>query len=180
MLWCTLRCPRKNDVRFVFITICFVWSSCFIDIFVFIYVYWCPTRFLYQMMFVSFNGNTTGDTRGAGTANPSGSPVFVHPRFLWGSCWSIFSFLWSVLWIIVCLFVLNLLVIFFGIRFMFTKLVLRMSVYSIIRPIVSVAALTWLIRYIFYWNLQFLNNESWSYSSWIYNYLYNQCLSLLK
>jgi hypothetical protein len=96
MLWCTLRCPRKNDVRFVFITICFVWSSCFIDIFVFIYVYWCPIRFLFQMMLVSFNGNTTDDTRGAGTANPSGSPVFVHPRFLWGSCWSIFSFLWSV------------------------------------------------------------------------------------
>jgi hypothetical protein len=33
---------------------------------------------------------------------------------------------------------------------MFTKFVLRKSVYSIIRPIVSVEALTWLIRYIFY------------------------------
>ena len=120
MLWCTLRCPRKNDVRFVFITICFVWNSCFIDIFVLIYVYWCPTRFLYQMMLVSFNGNTTGDTRGAGTANPSGSPVFVHPRFLWGSCWSIFSFLWSVFLIIVCLFVLNLLSIALSVGFRFT------------------------------------------------------------
>jgi len=75
MLWCTLRCPRKNDVRFVFITICFVGSSCFIKIFVFIY--WCPTRFLYQMMFVSFNGNTTGVTSGTGTSNPSGAPQFT-------------------------------------------------------------------------------------------------------
>ena len=31
-------------------------------LFVFIYVYWCPTRFLYQMMFVSFNSNTTSVT----------------------------------------------------------------------------------------------------------------------
>ena len=29
-------------------------------LFVFIYVYWCPTRFQYQMMFVSFYSNTTG------------------------------------------------------------------------------------------------------------------------
>jgi len=30
-------------------------------LFVFIYTYWCPTRLQYQMMFVSFNSNTTGD-----------------------------------------------------------------------------------------------------------------------
>jgi hypothetical protein len=29
---------------------------------------------------------------------------------------------------------------------------------SIIRPVVSASALTWFIRYIYYWNLQFLNN----------------------
>jgi hypothetical protein len=29
---------------------------------------------------------------------------------------------------------------------------------SIIRPVVNSSALTWLIRYIYYWNLQFLNN----------------------
>ena len=29
---------------------------------------------------------------------------------------------------------------------------------GIIRPVVSVSALTWVIRYIYYWNLQFLNN----------------------
>jgi hypothetical protein len=31
-------------------------------LFVFIYLYWCPTRFLYQMMFVLFNSNTPGAT----------------------------------------------------------------------------------------------------------------------
>ena len=31
---------------------------------------------------------------------------------------------------------------------------------SIIRPVVSASALTWFIRYIYYWNLQFLNNVS--------------------
>ena len=30
---------------------------------------------------------------------------------------------------------------------------------GIIRPVASDASLTWLIRYIFYWNLQFLNHE---------------------
>jgi hypothetical protein len=29
---------------------------------------------------------------------------------------------------------------------------------SIIRPVVSASALTWFIRYIYYWKLQFLNN----------------------
>ena len=29
---------------------------------------------------------------------------------------------------------------------------------SVIRPVVSVSSLTWVIRYIYYWNLQFLNN----------------------
>jgi len=29
---------------------------------------------------------------------------------------------------------------------------------GIIRPVVSASALTWFIRYIYYWNLQFLNN----------------------
>jgi hypothetical protein len=32
-----------------------------------IYVYWCPTRFLYHTMFVSLKSNTTGVTREAGT-----------------------------------------------------------------------------------------------------------------
>jgi hypothetical protein len=29
---------------------------------------------------------------------------------------------------------------------------------GIIRPVISASALTWFIRYIYYWNLQFLNN----------------------
>ena len=36
--------------------------------FIFIYVYWYPTRFLCQMMLVSLNSNTTGVTSGAETA----------------------------------------------------------------------------------------------------------------
>jgi hypothetical protein len=43
----------------------------------FIHVYWCPTRFLYQMMFLSFNSNTTGVTFVAGTAYPSRAPGFT-------------------------------------------------------------------------------------------------------
>ena len=63
-------------------------------LFVCIYVYWCPTRFLYQMMFVSFNSNTTGVTCRAGTSNYSGSPAFTT-SFQQDSCNSIFSFLCS-------------------------------------------------------------------------------------
>jgi hypothetical protein len=39
-----------------------------------IYAYWYPTRLPYQMMFVSFNTNASGVTRGAGTANHAGAP----------------------------------------------------------------------------------------------------------
>ena len=39
--------------------------------FVFIYAYLCPTRLPYQMMFVSFNSNTTGVNGVTGTAYPS-------------------------------------------------------------------------------------------------------------
>ena len=63
-------------------------------LFVFIYVYWCPTRFPYQMMFVSFNTNTTGVTCGSET-----SDIFRGTRC---SCCSTFSFLCSALWV-VCL-----------------------------------------------------------------------------
>ena len=55
--------------------------------------YWCPTRFLFQMMFVSFISNTTGVTSGAGTSNPSMSfsPVFSEVGVV-----QIFSFLCGV------------------------------------------------------------------------------------
>jgi len=49
--------------------------------FISIYVYWCPTRFLYHIMFVSFNSNTTGATSWARTTYPSGASDFY-----WGSC----------------------------------------------------------------------------------------------
>ena len=57
---CIRQCERQlekesicNDVRFVFTTICFVDSSFIFMLVVFIFVYWCPTRFPYQIMFVS-------------------------------------------------------------------------------------------------------------------------------
>jgi len=52
-------------------------------LFVFIYVYWYPTRFPCQMMFVSFNSNTMGVTGGAGITNPSRAPESPS-RFLVG------------------------------------------------------------------------------------------------
>lgn len=44
---------------------------------VFIYEWWCPTRFPYQIMFLSFSSNTTNVTSGTGTANPSGAQEFT-------------------------------------------------------------------------------------------------------
>ena len=40
-------------------------------------MYWCPTQFPYQMMFVSFNSDTTSVTCGTGTASPSGELEFI-------------------------------------------------------------------------------------------------------
>jgi hypothetical protein len=36
-----------------------------------------------QMMFVSFNSNTTGVTSGAEAANPSGAPEYFWSNFHW-------------------------------------------------------------------------------------------------
>jgi hypothetical protein len=59
----------------------FVGSSCFIKLFVFIYIYCCTKRFPYQMIMVLFNSNTTGVISGAGTAYPTVTtdftPVFI-------------------------------------------------------------------------------------------------------
>ena len=57
-------------------------------LFVFIYAYWCSTRFPYQMMLVSFIINTMVVTYGAGTVGLSGAPAFT-PGFVWGWCCSI-------------------------------------------------------------------------------------------
>jgi hypothetical protein len=40
------------------------------------YAYWCPTRFPYQMVFVSLSSNTTGVTSEAGTTNTAGASQF--------------------------------------------------------------------------------------------------------
>ena len=48
-------------------------------LFVFIYTYWCPAQFPYQMWFSS---NTTSPPIGVGPANPSGVPEFT-PVFCW-------------------------------------------------------------------------------------------------
>ena len=46
-------------------------------LFVFIYAYWCPTRVLYQMMFVALNSNTTGVTTEPVTAYLYGTSEFI-------------------------------------------------------------------------------------------------------
>jgi hypothetical protein len=67
----------ENDVRFVLTPICFVGVFDSFMLFGFIYVYWCPARFPYQIMFASLNSNTTGVRCGAGTAHPSGTHEFI-------------------------------------------------------------------------------------------------------
>ena len=46
-------------------------------LFPFIYAYWCPTRFPYQMMLMSFNSNTVVGNCSEGAAYPSGSHGFT-------------------------------------------------------------------------------------------------------
>ena len=60
------------------------------------YVYLCPTRFQYHMMFVSFRSSTTGVTSGAETVYRSGASAFTSVFFTFlervgGSCCSIFT-----------------------------------------------------------------------------------------
>ena len=55
LVWCV----RKNDVRFVLTSICFIGSS---YLFV-IQVNWGSEWFPYHMMFLSFNSNTADDNR---------------------------------------------------------------------------------------------------------------------
>jgi len=67
-----------NNVRVVLTAICFVGGSLSIYVICMYSRYWSLTRFLYQMMFVSFNSNTTDVICGAGPANRSGVPEFTH------------------------------------------------------------------------------------------------------
>jgi hypothetical protein len=60
---------------------------------------WCQTRcFPCQMMFVSFNSNTTGVTSGAGTANISGAlefiPGFSGVRVAWSLVFCVEFWIW--------------------------------------------------------------------------------------
>jgi len=48
VVWCPLLFPRKNDVQFISNPIC-LWGLMFYLFYhVFIYVYWCPTRFHFR------------------------------------------------------------------------------------------------------------------------------------
>ena len=65
-----IRPAQQKDVNFMFDLswLPFVlqggWGHFLFMLFTFIYVYWCPTQFPYQMMFVSSNRNTAGVTYG--------------------------------------------------------------------------------------------------------------------
>ena len=62
--------------------------------------------------------NTMGVTSGARTAYPSGAPGFT-PGFQWGSCYSIFSYMY-VLQIVVCPFVIFFLAIVLSVLLPYT------------------------------------------------------------
>ena len=47
-----------------------------------IYMYWCPTRFSCQMMFVSYNSNIMGTTSIAGTVCILLEHLSAHPGFI--------------------------------------------------------------------------------------------------
>ena len=72
-------------------------------LFVFIYIYLCPTRFPYQTTFVSFNSNTTGVTCGTGTDYHSGAPeIFLGFRGL-HVAWSLVFYVMFCRWLFVLL-----------------------------------------------------------------------------
>jgi hypothetical protein len=87
-------------------------------LFVFNEVYWCPIRFQYPMVFVSFNSNTAGVTCGTGSANPpklpslhsvfSGVRVALSLVFCVVFCRSLFVLLSFFFWPLYCLFVFDL------------------------------------------------------------------------
>ena len=80
MLWCMLRFPHKTIFGWSLFPLVLSGVHVLLILFVFNYIYWFPTLFPCQMLFMSFNNNTTGATCGAGTTNPSGTPEF-NPGF---------------------------------------------------------------------------------------------------
>jgi hypothetical protein len=75
-------------------------------LFLLIYLYWCPTRFQYQMMFLLYYRKTKTVTSitDISYSPPPGAPEFT-PYSLYCSYCSIFCFLCSVLYITVCPFI---------------------------------------------------------------------------
>ena len=67
--------------------------------YLYLFVCWCPVRFPYHVMCVSFNSRTTGVACGTGTTNPSGAPEFTT------SFSGVRVAQYLVLWIVVCPFV---------------------------------------------------------------------------
>jgi hypothetical protein len=61
-------------------SVCFYSKICFEGGFMlyfcyfYFYVYWCPTRYQYNIIFASFNSNTTSATDGTWTIYHSGAP----------------------------------------------------------------------------------------------------------
>ena len=101
MLWCSLRIPSKNDVRFILKT------DVLYILFVFIYVYWCPTRLYFRWCSCRLTV-----IRRESHVEQELLTLLEHLRSpLWGSCRSIFGYLCNVLLIVVFLFVLFILAI---------------------------------------------------------------------
>jgi hypothetical protein len=75
-------------------------------LFLLIYLYWCPTRFQYQMMFLLYYWKTKTVTSITDISHspPPGAHEFT-PCSLYSSYCSIFCFLCSVLYITVCPFI---------------------------------------------------------------------------
>ena len=72
-------------------------------LFLLIYLYWCPTRFQYQIMFLSYYRKAKNVTsrKDISYSPPRGSHAFT-PCSLHSSCCSIFCVMCSVLYITVC------------------------------------------------------------------------------
>jgi hypothetical protein len=83
VLWCPFWFPHENDVRVVYATIYFEEVVVWFMLCVFIYAYWCPSPFPYQMMFVLFNNNTGCTTSGTGSTDPSGTSEFTTGFCCW-------------------------------------------------------------------------------------------------
>ena len=90
----------------------FTWCSFslayFTMLFEFMYIHWCPTRFPYHMMFVSFFSNTAGASRRAGAVYAFWVPPFIvvvlcfldhlYVFFLLAFVWFVLYGFWAPLW----------------------------------------------------------------------------------